>query len=321
VKLVCFGLPLAPLLLLGDGHEVLLTVLSPGDGIGGRRLRRRLGRESVYTADAIDGEHVARALQAADLLVSWFWTRRLPATWLRLPARGALGVHPSLLPRHRGPNPYFWAIESGDVETGVSAHWLTPEYDEGDILLQERLAVGDRDAWQLARALDRPSLRVLRRVVRQVESGEVRPAPQDEASVTWAPEPAGKLLRVDWKWPTARVLRRIRALAPVPGLAIEVRGLRLVVIRARPASHYPNFIWPGEGAVVRGERVVLPAQSTLLEGGEGTLVVRTGDGAIAVERAELTPESGGSSESEVDEGELAALVNERVVLDSPDGGP
>ena len=303
MKLVCFGLPLAPLLLLEDGHEILLSVLSPGRAVGGRRLRRRLGPEALLTADRADDARIARALGSADLLVSWFWTRRLPRAWLELPARGALGVHPSLLPRHRGPNPYFWTIDSGDEEAGVSAHWLTEEYDEGSVLLQERIALGDHDSWQLARALDRPSLRVLRRVVRQVGANQVVPSPQDEARATWAPEPEGELLRVDFGWPTARVLRRIRALSPVPGLAIEFRGLRFFVTRARPAVRFPDFLLPGEGTVVRGDRVLGTGEQR-----HGTLVVRTGDGAVAVERAVLTPESGGSEEGEVDEGELAGLV-------------
>ncbi len=323
MRLVCFGLPLAPLLLLEDGHEVLLAVQSPGNGIGGRRLRQRLGSASLQVADAIDERQIAQALAGADLLVSWFWTRRLPAAWLELPARGAVGVHPSLLPRHRGPNPYFWTIESADVETGVSAHWLTEEYDTGAILLQERLPVGDRDSWQLARALDRPSLRVLRRVVREIEANHLQPRPQEEAHATWAPEPDGELLRVDWRWPTDRVLRRIRALSPVPGLAIEFRGLRFFVTRARQATRYPGFLRPGEGSVVRDDRERPSAKSTRPKRDGalgGSLVVRTGDGAIAVERAVLTPESGTSSEPEIDEGELAGLVDQRVVLDSDDGG-
>src|SRR5690606_41502429 len=175
---------------------------------------------------AREAERLARLERdRPDLLVSWFWTRRLSSTWLALPRRGALGVHPSLLPRHRGPDPYFWAIDSGDRETGVSVHLLEPEYDTGAVLDVERLEVGERTSWQLARALDRPSLRALRRVVAAYASGTPPPAvPQAEALARQAPEPTGDLLRVRWEWPTERVLRRIRALSPVPGLALELFG-------------------------------------------------------------------------------------------------
>jgi len=343
MKLVCFGLPLAPLLLLEDGHEVLLAVLSPGNHGGGRRLRRRLGSAAVWP-EKVDAGLVERKLAEAELLVSWFWPRRLPGGWLARPRHGALGVHPSLLPRHRGPDPYFWAIDSGDTVTGVSAHRLTEQYDAGDVLAKEQLAIGARDSWQLARALDRPSLRVLRAAVRQIETGYARPEPQDERHATWAPSPGEAELRVDWGWPTARVLRRIRALAPVPGLALEFRGVRFRVVRARPAEQYPRALLPGEGTVVSaippgeprpaapeygGNNRISPARCHP-SGGTGpeatgmnslTLVLRTGDGAIAVEQAMVTPESGESWETAVGERELAGLASRPVVLDSLDGGP
>src|SRR6185436_17968339 len=103
-----------------------------------------------------------RALQP-DLLVSWFWTTRLPMALIEAARFGGIGAHPSLLPRHRGPDPTYWAIASGDVETGVTVHRIAEDYDTGAILAQERLAIDPHwNAWNLARALDRPSLRLLR---------------------------------------------------------------------------------------------------------------------------------------------------------------
>jgi methionyl-tRNA formyltransferase len=86
--------------------------------------------------------------------------------------------------------------------------------------------------------------------------------------VTLAPEPDGDRLRVDWTWPVARVLGRIRALSPVPGLAIEIRGVRIFVTKARLASAFPRALHASEAART----------------GEG-LVIRAGDAAIVVERA------------------------------------
>src|SRR6185503_10678291 len=105
-------------------------------------------------------------------------------------------------------------------------------------------------------------------------SGErVAREPQDARLVTLAPEPSGKLLRVDWRWPSQRILRRIRALSPVPGLALEIEGIRAFVTRARMAPAFPAALEPGEAAVVGS-----PAPR---------LVIRTGDSAIELERAVL----------------------------------
>lgn len=279
MRVAFFGLPLAALLLGHDGHAIELAVLSPFEAPGRRRLLQRLGQERVLEAAAL-GRRLDAAVDARlaeldpDLIVSWFWSRKLPARWLERGRLGAIGVHPSLLPRHRGPNPFFWAIDAGDADTGVSVHRLTERYDEGDVLATERLAVGERDAWQLARALDRPSLASLRTVVAAFARGELPAgAPQDEALATWAPEPEGALSRVDWSWPTERVLRRIRALSPVPGLALELCGQAFFVTRAVLATDYPAALLPGEAAALGS-----PPRD---------VVIRTGDAAIRVVRAIL----------------------------------
>jgi methionyl-tRNA formyltransferase len=298
LRLCYFGLPLGALLLARDGHQIELCVLSPLEAPGLRRVRRELfGR--VLEASALGSEldsHVNSALESvrSDLLVSWFWTRRLPLAWRSHPARGAIGVHPSLLPRHRGPNPYFWAIDAGDVETGVTVHRLEAEYDTGHILDSESLRVGARNAWELARALDRPSLRALRRTVQRFAEGK---PPQELAQraelASQAPEPSGELLRVDFGWTTERVLRRIRALSPVPGLALTLAELPFFVTRAEPASGFVATLEPGEAQILGGR-----------------LLLRTGDGAIAVSRATREDELGEAID--VNGADLARLLAERL---------
>ena len=311
MKVGYFGLPLGAHLLLRDGHELDPCVLSPVPGPGRRRVLREIAPESLL--DALGARRrelnaqIEHALARAqpDLIVSWFWTRLLPAAWLSAAIHGGIGVHPSLLPRHRGPNPYFWTIDSGDREAGVTLHTLAPEYDTGSILLQRGIPVGERNSWQLARALDRPSLALLREGVgRFARSHPPTPTAQDERAATWAPEPTGRELGVDWTWTTERVLRRIRAISPVPGLAVDVGGLRFFVTRAKPAPDFVRALEAGEAAVI---------------GQPGTLVIRTADGAIAVERA-LLDDSGEETEdvdpnaepSELDRPTLAEAVALRV---------
>jgi methionyl-tRNA formyltransferase len=299
LKIAFFGLPLAACLLREDGHEVQLAVLAPVDGAPGRRrLTRKIGAGRVVHAaevgDALDS-FVEQRLSALrpDLLVSWFWTRKLPARWLKAARHGGIGVHPSLLPRHRGPDPYFWAIDSGDSISGVTLHQLSPEYDDGPILLQAELPIEGRNAWQLARALDRPSLRILRAGVgRMAEGAPLRGTPQNPDQATWAPLPEDSLLRMTWSWPSERVLRRIRALSPVPGLALELGGVELFVTAAEVAAEFPRALHPGEAGV--GEP---PARA----------LIRTGDGAIAVTRAILA-ESAKAPGAELDARAIAELV-------------
>ena len=308
MKVGYFGLPLGAHLLSMDGHELDPCVLSPLAAPGRRRIRARLRGPQLIDARgrpaSASTPEIEQALRRAqpELIVSWFWTRLLPGAWLAATRWGGIGVHPSLLPRHRGPNPYFWTIDAGDFEAGVTLHALAPEYDTGAILLQRSIPVGERSSWQLARALDRPALALLREGVRRFAMG-IPPTPveQREAEASWAPEPTGRELLVDWTWPTARVLRRIRALAPVPGLAVEICELRFFVTRARAAKQFVAALQPGEAAVLSEA---------------ATLVIRTADGAVAIERALLgagEPEAEDDGpQLELDEKSLAAAVAARL---------
>jgi len=99
--------------------------------------------------------------------------------------------------------------------------------------------------------------------------------PQREEDASWAPEPEGDALHLDFGWPTERVLRRLRALSPVPGGLLDVEGMKLVVTGAEPATDFPRALEPGEAATA---------------GEPPRVVIRTGTGAIALTRGQREDE-------------------------------
>ena len=264
MRIAFFGLPLAAVLLARDGHELVYAGLVPG--IGARRVRTRVLEGRVSEMPELASERVVAAIREArpELLVSWFWTRPVPPSVLAIAP--AVGVHPSLLPRHRGPDPYFWAIDAGDETTGVTAHRLDVAYDTGPILAQRTLRIDPRwDAWKLARALDRPSLALLREVVGAYAAGRPPTAvTQDEAGATAAPRPSEEDLAVQWSWPAAHIERRVRAAAPWPGVWTEIGEEIVVLVRARATQDFPRALTPGEAAVRA----------------DGVAVVRAGEDAV-----------------------------------------
>lgn len=269
-----FGLPLAALLLARDGHQIELCAVCRKDALGLRRATRTFGKTRMLVRPrANDAALRARVKSIApDLVVSWFWTTRLPMDIVESARFGGIGVHPSLLPRHRGPDPTTWAILSGDDVTGVTVHRIAAEYDTGAILEQETLPIDPQwNAWNLARALDRPSLRALRRTVMRFARGESVPEkPQDEQFATEAPLLEEEACGLRWTWPTERILRHIRALAPAPGAWTEINGSLVNVVAAERVMRFPEALEPGEG-YIDADRAV----------------VRTSDGAIALLRGEV----------------------------------
>jgi methionyl-tRNA formyltransferase len=258
VRIAFFGLALGGLLLQEDGHELVLASLSRVDTPGVRRLRRRLG-DRLRVRPELDARFVDELRAAGpDLVVSWFWTNRIPMSVVETAPLGGFGVHPSLLPRHRGPDPTTWAILSGDVETGVTAHRLAADYDTGAILAQQALAIEPGwNAWNLAKALDRPSLRVLRQVAARFAAGDPpKERPQDEAAATLAPFLSPEECALSWASSSAELQRKVRALAPSPGATIELGGEEVVVlaIAARPA--HPVLELPGEAALLKDRALI-----------------------------------------------------------------
>jgi methionyl-tRNA formyltransferase len=287
LRIAFLGLPLAALLLAHDGHDIVYAGVLPERGL--RRLRWLLGRERAQQSPDLSSDAAVERLKNArpELIVSWFWPKLLPARVLEIAT--AVGVHPSLLPRHRGPDPYFWAIDSGDAVTGVTAHLLEREYDTGAILAQRALPIDPGwNAWQLAKALDRPSLALLRETV-QAYAARQPPAPrvQDDSKATTAPAPSDEELPLQWTWPAERIVRRIRAAAPWPGAWTEIGNEVVVVSRARTTLDVPRALLPGEAAVRD----------------DGIAVVRAAEGAV-----ELLEGRAEDDETPLSVGDFARIV-------------
>ena len=233
--------------------ELAFAALSRPGAVGARRLRQRLGPDRVLDKPDVTAPAIAARVrdEAIDLIVSWFWTTRIPRSVLDLAPLGSVGVHPSLLPRHRGPDPYFWAIERGDAVTGVTAHRLAEAYDTGAILARRTLAIDPAwSAWTLAKQLDRPSLGLLRDVVRRIGHGETLVEErQDEALATLAPEPRDALLALSWDEPAAAIERRIRAASPWPGAFMSLGDAVITLTQAAVTRDFPRALEPGEAAV------------------------------------------------------------------------
>jgi putative peptidoglycan lipid II flippase len=143
-------------------------------------------------------------------------------------------------------------------------------------LAQAVLPIDDRwNAYDLEEALDRPSLRLLRDVVARLAAGEVIPErEQDPAFATAASFPEEDALWIRWDEPTEQVIRQVRALAPAPGAVTEVGGRVVTVLAASALERAPSVLEePGEAAWLRGRAVI-----------------RTRDGAIAIDRFDVEGE-------------------------------
>ena len=159
-----------------------------------------------------------------------------PPALLAVPPLGCLNLHPSLLPRYRGPAPLFWQFRAGETETGVTVHFMDRGADTGDIALQRRVHFPDGlNGEQVDRLCAEAGGELLVEAVRLLGQGRCPRVKQSEAGVapSAAPWPAASDFEMSPAWPARRAFNFARGTAHW-GMPYEIRvgEERLLLTRA-----------------------------------------------------------------------------------------
>jgi methionyl-tRNA formyltransferase len=189
-----------------------------------------LGLE-VYQPERIrDPEAVERLRRLQpDLLVVVAYGQIIPASVLSIPRFGAVNVHASLLPRHRGAAPVASAIISGDSETGVTIMRMDEQLDHGPILAVQAtpIAAGE-DAVALTARLAQMGADLLVDTLNRLQ--EIDGVEQQHAQATLAPRLRREDGELEWSIGATEIDRRVRALRPWPGVTLPTKKGRVKVL-------------------------------------------------------------------------------------------
>jgi methionyl-tRNA formyltransferase len=185
----------------------------------------------VFQPPRISAPDVVERLRelAPDVMVVVAYGQIIPPEVLAIPKRGALNVHASLLPRHRGAAPIAHAILAGDAETGVTIMRMDEKLDHGPVLAGRRTAVGDReDAAALTSRLAAMGAELLVETLERLD--EIKAAEQEHARATMAPRLSREDGELEWSIDAKEIDRRVRALQPWPGVTLPIKGGRVKVL-------------------------------------------------------------------------------------------
>ena len=225
-----------------------------------------------------------RAL-APDVIVLVAYGELLRRAVLELPPHGAVNVHPSLLPRWRGPAPVPAAILAGDTMTGVSIMLMDKGMDSGPVLAQvEEPIRPDDTAATLGERLAVRGADLLVATLPAWRAGTITPRPQDPTQATVC----GLLRREDallnWARPATALARQVRAYTPWPGTYTLWQDRRLKVLTATAHARTPDdplaaTLWennpPGAVLALSGNA------------GQGIIAVRAGEGWLELGQVQL----------------------------------
>lgn len=274
-----FSVPSLERLILGE-HRVVAVYTPPDKPMGrGRalafspvkRVALKRGIE-VHQPKSFSepGAIESLAQLSPDVIVVAALGKILPPEVLTIPPFGCINLHPSLLPRHRGPSPIPAAILAGDEWTGVSIMLMDKGVDSGPILSQRRVAIEPQDTTEsLTEKLARVGAQLLEETLPLWLSGSLTPQPQPEEGATFTKLLSKEEGEIDWHLGAVEIWRRVRAFHPWPGCYTHWQGKVLKVLEATPLP------------VERGQ----PGEVIPLAGGE--VGVQTGDGVLRLLRVQL----------------------------------
>ena len=162
----------------------------------------------------------------------------LPKSFLKIPPLGCINVHPSLLPKYRGPAPIQWAILNGDKETGVSIMYLDAGMDSGDVILQEKVEIGeDETTGELWNRLSGIGAKLLTKVVTNISNGIIERTPQPEEFIL-APMLNKEMSKINWQDKNSSEIKNlVRGLNPIMGTYTFLNGKKIKVWKVQVLSN------------------------------------------------------------------------------------
>lgn len=284
MRIVYFGTPqlaVPTLAAVAQHHEVVAVVTQPD------RPRGRSGKPAppevkvwalengleVHQPEKLHDGSFASWLQEQqpDLCVVAAYGRLLKQPVLDVPPLGWLNLHPSLLPRWRGPSPIQTAILEGDATTGITIMRIVLEMDAGDIVLQEETPIAaEETAGELTDRLAALGAAQMVKAVELVERGEAPATPQNPDLVTVSKVFEKKHGRIRWADTTQQIHNRVRACNPWPMTHCTFREQLCRILRTVPVDA-PAEAAPGTVVAVEKDRII----------------VATGDGQLAVTQLQL----------------------------------
>ncbi len=266
--------------LVAAGHDIALVLTRADQPAGrGKQLRAspvklralELGIPVAQPRSLRDpGQWPALEAVGAELMVVAAYGLILPAEVLRIPARGCLNIHASLLPRWRGAAPIQRAIEAGDTETGITIMQMDEGLDTGPMLLARALPIGEHETGgELHDRLAELGAELIVEALAGLAAGGLAARAQPAEGALYASRIDKAESRIDWREPASRLARRMRAFDPAPGMHSLLPGIHGPIkfwsARARDAAPAETRARPGE---------VLPGEGLAIACGEGVLQVR-----------------------------------------------
>ncbi|MCL2764633.1 MAG: methionyl-tRNA formyltransferase [Treponema sp.] len=209
-----------------------------------------------------------------DLLISFAYGRIFGPKFLSLFPLGGINIHPSLLPKYRGPSPIQAAILSRDTVTGITIQTLAKEMDCGGILAVQQIQLtGKETAHSLGETAAKMAAQMLPDVLKKIASSNtaVTGTPQNHELASYCSLVKKEDGLINWNMSALEIEAKIRAYNPWPLCRTIHKGRELLLLKADICPH-AGMNRAGKPGLVLGT----------CSGGQCGILIQTGDGVLAV---------------------------------------
>lgn len=234
-----FGIPILKLLIALQKN--IVAVVTQPDRPAGRGKRMLASPIKILASQSglylcqpedINADSAVQEIAGLhpDLIILVAYGQILSSKILQLPTQGCLNIHPSLLPKYKGPAPINWVLIKGEQETGVTFLFMNERIDAGDIILQKRIKILPEENFeQLSIRLAIESANLLEEVLLTIERGEYERFPQPKEKYFYARKINKDDCRIDWHQKAIEIYNLVRGLTPLPGVYTEFKDKRIKI--------------------------------------------------------------------------------------------
>lgn len=237
-------------------------VITQPDKPAGRRQKARASEIKILARkyklkieQPADFKNYDLKIKNYDLNIVVDYGRIIPAYIIERPRFGSINIHPSLLPKYRGPSPIQTALMKGDKETGVTIMLIDEKMDHGPILAQEAVKIDSHDNYlTLSRKLSRKASGLLTGAIPKYIAGKLKAKPQNHILATYCKMLDRDSGLLDFNKKAGEIYNLHRALNPWPGIWTKGQGKRLKFLKIGVASKKipPAVIFFHEGHIFVG---------------------------------------------------------------------
>ncbi len=253
LKVVFMGTPeysVPVLQMLIDNCNVIGVVTQPDKEVGRHKELeaspiKKLALE--HNIKVVQPEKIRKEYQCVldlkpDIIITCAYGQIIPTEILDYPKYKCINVHASLLPKYRGGAPIHHAIINGEKETGITIMYMAPGMDDGDIISQERVEIGENETLgELHDILSKLGAELLLKTLPSIINGTNNREKQDESKVTLA-----KIIKkedeiIDFNDSAKNVHNKIRGLSPFPGAYAILNDKRVKIYKTKVVSDNSNY--------------------------------------------------------------------------------